>query len=162
MWLHVLACLPILLFVGFICVFGLWLLDDWGQRLFVIAVVVAIIAIFVKQTPVDSERINTLKLPAHVDVSYRSDIELIAVDQINDVAYYKYTKPDYDVKQGDTVTLVGGNTAVIVSYDAIGFCVSGDGIVAGMSGTAIRSSTGVQIGYISERLEDGTVRCIWS
>lgn len=108
------------------------------------------------------EEVEILKTVAHIDLSNRSDLALIGVDKENDVAVYKYVKPDYNIQQGDTVYLVGGATAVVVSSDAVGFTVSSGDITAGMSGTAITVESGMQIGCISSRLPDGTYRCIWS
>ena len=109
----------------------------------------------------DTDITPVFKTVAHVNLDYRNDLELISVDLKNDIAYYRYTIPDYDIKQGDIVTLVGGSAASIVSIDTVGFTIECDNVVAGMSGTAVMSSSGKQIGLISERLPDNTVRCVW-
>ena len=110
-------------------------------------------------TPVNS---NCLKTVAHIDLSNRKDLKLIAADYANDVAYYEYVNPGYDVEINDTVYLVGGSTATVVSSDAVGFTVSSNSIYEGMSGTAVTTANGTQIGYISKRMSDGNYRCIWS
>lgn len=108
------------------------------------------------------ENADVIRTVAHVDLSNRIDLELVAMDYENDVAIYKYVKPDYDIEVGDTVYLVGGATAIVVSSDAVGFTISSDSITAGMSGTAVTVDSGVQIGCVSSRLADGNYRCIWS
>lgn len=110
-------------------------------------------------TPVNN---HCLKTVAHIDLSNRKDLKLIAADYDNDVAYYEYVNPGYDVEINDTVYLVGGSTATVVSSDAVGFTVSSNSIYEGMSGTAVTTANGTQIGYISKRMSDGNYRCIWS
>lgn len=113
-------------------------------------------------TVTEDEGVAVIKTVAHIDLSNRTDLELIGTDTANDVAIYKYTKPEYNVAIGDTVYLVGGAAATVVSFDAVGFSISGDSITAGMSGTAVCTEDGTQIGIISSRMNDGNYRCVWS
>lgn len=103
-----------------------------------------------------------LKTVAHIDLSTRDDLELVAVDYDNDVAFYKYVQPTRNIEIGETVKLIGGIEATLVYTDAVGFCIDCSSISTGMSGTAVQNMSGEQIGYISKRLPDNTVYCIWN
>ena len=127
--------------------------------MFVVSLLVVAVAFDDTQIPTEG---NYFKTVAHVDLSNRQDLKLISVDNVNDVAMYEYVNPSYAIQQGDTVSLVGGATATVVSFDAVGFTVSCEFINPGMSGTAVVTEDGTQIGYISKRLDDGNYRCIWS
>lgn len=103
------------------------------------------------------------KTVAHVDLSSIEDLELVYVDNENDVAYYRYIGERNVVNIGDEVLTVYNETCTVTSMDCQGFTIDcPTGIDAGMSGTAIRDADGVQIGFISKRLSDGTVRCIYA
>lgn len=116
-----------------------------------------------EQVDIDTEQVDLLKTVAHLDLSNRDDLELVAMDATNDVAYYRYIQPDRDVNVGDTVHLYNGIEATLVSVDAIGFTFECDEVLeAGMSGTAVLNENGTQIGYISKRLETGVYYGIWS
>lgn len=106
---------------------------------------------------------DCLKTVAHIDLSNRDDLELIAVDYENDVAYYSYVKPERHVNVGDTVYLFDGIEASLVSVDAVGFTFTCDvDLAAGLSGTAVLNINGEQIGYISRRLSTGDYYAVWS
>lgn len=110
-----------------------------------------------------TENPDLLKTVAHIDLSNRDDLELVAANYDKDVAYYKFVKPTRNIKIGETVKLLGGTEATLVYTDAVGFAISADtAIVAGMSGSAVQNMDGEQIGYISHLLADGTVYCVWS
>lgn len=113
-------------------------------------------------TVVEAENSSVLKTVAHIDLSNRKDLELITKDYANDIAFYKYINPNYNIAVGDKIRFVDNTEATLVSVDAIGFTVRPESIVpAGMSGTAVLSND-IQIGIISMRMEDGTIRCVWS
>lgn len=103
------------------------------------------------------------KTVAHVDLSDVPYLELVYVDSDNDVAYYRYIGERSLINIGDEVLTVYNDVCTVTSTDCQGFTIDcPTGIDAGMSGTAIRDSDGVQIGYVSKRLSDGTVRCIYA
>ena len=111
----------------------------------------------------DAGNEHILKTVAHVDLSARDDLELVAMDTESDVAYYKYVTPERDVSVGETVYLFEGVEATLTSIDAVGFTFTCDSLIdAGMSGTAVLNSNGEQIGYISRRLSTGNYFAIWS
>ena len=103
------------------------------------------------------------KTVAHVDLSDVPYLELVYVDSDNDVAYYRYIGERSLINIGDEVLTVYNDTCTVTSTDCQGFTIDcPTGIDAGMSGTAIRDLDGTQIGFISKRLSDGTVRCIYA
>ena len=130
----------------------------------VIAVCMAVIAFYVLPDTqvVNYDEVDVIKTVAHIDLTNRTDLQLIGTDTENDVAIYKYVKPEYNIEIGDTVYLVGGATATVVSCDAVGFTIDSNSITAGMSGTAVCTDNKVQIGIISSRMNDGYYRCVWS
>lgn len=110
-----------------------------------------------------AEESDVFKTVAHLDLSYRDDLELISKDLANDVAYYRYVQPEYSVEVGDTVYLFDGVEASLTSVDAVGFTFTCDCILSeGMSGTAVLNVEGTQIGCISRRLDTGAYYAIWN
>lgn len=108
------------------------------------------------------EQQNLLKTVAHLDLSNRDDLELVAMDITQDVAYYKYIKPEKNIDIGSEVNVITGATGVVTSTDAVGFTFSTeDAITAGDSGLAVMSND-VQVGYLSQRLPSGDYRVIWN
>ena len=130
----------------------------------IIAICIAIVAFYGLPQTQDTiyDEVDVIKTVAHIDLTNRTDLQLIGNDIENDVAIYKYVKPEYDIEIGDTVYLVGGATATVVSFDAAGFTIDSNSITAGMSGTAVCTDNKVQIGIISSRMNDGYYRCVWS
>lgn len=106
---------------------------------------------------------DVFKTVAHLDLSGRDDLELVSKDHENDVAYYRYVQPDRDVVVGDTVYLFDGVEATLASVDAVGFTFTCEYVLnEGMSGTAILNSSGIQIGCVSRRLDNGSYYAIWN
>lgn len=106
---------------------------------------------------------DILKTVAHVDLSYREDLKQVYVDVENDVAYYIYLNKTRNLSLGDTVYLMDGSECTVTYIDAFGFAFKSDStLTQGLSGTAIRNANGVQLGYISKRLNTDEIYCIWS
>lgn len=105
---------------------------------------------------------NIFKTVAHIDLSSKSDVQLIYSDAEKDVAYYMYTGEREWISAGDIVYFCDGSESVIVSTDVYGFIVEDvPSVTFGFSGSAVINSRGEQLGYVSERLENGYIYCIW-
>ena len=106
---------------------------------------------------------NLYKTCAHIDMSMYENLELAYVDEENDIAYYRYLDDWHFLEPGDTVTTIEGDVCTVVSTDCYGFVIETPSqINQGMSGTALLDVNKNQIGYISQRLKTGNIRCIWS
>lgn len=106
---------------------------------------------------------NLYKTCAHIDMSMYENLELAYVDEENDIAYYRYLDDWHFLEPGDTVTTIEGDACTVVSTDCYGFVIeTPTQINQGMSGTALLDVNKNQIGYISQRLKTGNIRCIWS
>ena len=106
---------------------------------------------------------NYYKTCAHIDMSMYENLELAYVDEENDIAYYRYLDDWHFLEPGDIVTTIEGDACTVVSTDCYGFVIETPSqINQGMSGTALLDVNKNQIGYISQRLKTGNIRCIWS
>ena len=105
---------------------------------------------------------NIFKTVAHIDMSDYENIELLYSDIENDIAYYVcYDNPCW-VVPGDTVYFYEGTASSVIATDIYGFIVeNANEVTFGFSGSAVLSEDGTQIGYVSERLENGNIYCIW-
>lgn len=104
---------------------------------------------------------DVYRTTAHVDMSMYSNLELLYLDKTNDIAYYRYLSDWRFANVGDVVQDIYGDQCKIIATDCYGFVIeTSTQFTQGMSGTAILCDD-VQIGYISEQLNTGNVRCIW-
>lgn len=98
---------------------------------------------------------------AHVDMSMYDNLKLEYLDKTNDIAYYSYLSDWRFAEVGDTVQDIYGDECKIIATDCYGFVMeTPKQFMQGMSGTAVLRGD-EQIGYISEQLKTGNVRCIW-
>lgn len=105
---------------------------------------------------------NIFKTVAHINLSKIKNLKLIYLDTDSDIAYYMYAGDRDSLTIGETVSFYDGTESHVVSIDVQGFTVGyTDSVTFGYSGTAVLNSDGVQIGYVSERLANGDIRCIW-
>lgn len=103
------------------------------------------------------------KTVAHIDLSYRDDLQLVYVDNENDLAYYMYLTDKRNLSIGDKVYLNTGIECTVSYIDAYGFAFTSDAYAyQGLSGTAVRDVKGNQLGYISRTLNEDEIYCIWS
>lgn len=106
---------------------------------------------------------DLFKTVAHVDLSHRTDLELVYTDIENDIAYYRYIGSKPRVYLNDLVYLNDGSECTITYIDAFGFAFTGDTkAYQGLSGTAVRDADGNQLGYISRVMNENEIYCIWS
>ena len=104
---------------------------------------------------------DVYRTTAHVDMSMYNNLELLYLDKTNDIAYYRYLSDWRFANVGDVVQDIYDDQCKIIATDCYGFVIETPGqFTQGMSGTAILCGD-VQIGYISEQLNTGNVRCIW-
>lgn len=112
--------------------------------------------------PFTSEVEDIVKTVAHVSVT-NEDLELIYSNAEQDIAYYRYIGERSLLNIGDSVQLYDGTAGSITSTSINGFTVSFDiPVVQGLSGMAILTEEGEQVGYVSQLLDNGDVYCIWS
>ena len=106
---------------------------------------------------------NLFKTVAHIDMSDRTDLKLIYSDMENDISYYMYTGERSWISEGYPVYFYDGTCGTVCAKDIYGFYVSdAPEVTFGYSGTAVLNQDGQEIGYVSERLSNGSIYCIWN
>lgn len=109
-------------------------------------------------TPVQGDVFKTV---AHITLS-NENIELLFVDDVHDIAYYRYTDDESHPNVGSHVITCNGDVTIITALDVYGFYVKADNkFYPGMSGTVIRDTDGNSVGYVSGIVDSKTVYCIW-
>lgn len=105
---------------------------------------------------------NVFKTVAHIDLSNKEDVQLVYGDVDKDIAYYMYVGDRPWIHLEDTVYFYDGSSSKIAAMDIYGFMVEdASSVTFGYSGTAVTDDKGNQIGYVSERLPNGLIYCIW-
>lgn len=134
-------------------------------RLLIFSNLITILILFIytrQDRIVLTEVSDVVKTVAHVEV-HNDNLELIYKDEINDIAYYRYTGKNKLAKENDILRTCYGDSVKIIYVDIYGFKVKSDisVIQPGMSGTALEDIDGNTVGYVSTILEDNVVYCIW-